>query len=309
MELHPPSFTLRQLAYFVAAADEGTVVGAAQRMNVAPSTLSDAVTELERQLDVQLSVRRKSRGFTLTSEGEQVVEWARGLLKSANELKTSLQSSQEELAGPVSVGAFPTISPTVLPSILADFQASYPRVHVDFLEASHDELFELLESSRLNFAIVNDTYLPENLARRKLFELTTYLLLPITHRLADAPYVAFEDVIDEDFIMLETPPSTDHALTHFAKRGLTPKVRYRTRNVELVRRLVAKELGYGLLIHRDFTAEQLHEFGVVVKEIYPPIAPFGTYIVWSPKNDLTARAVALIDFLQTVDWSSATAEA
>ena len=47
-----PDFTLRQLAYLVAAADDGTIAAAAARLHVSASAISDAITELERSLGI-----------------------------------------------------------------------------------------------------------------------------------------------------------------------------------------------------------------------------------------------------------------
>lgn len=296
-----PPFTLRQLAYLVAAAEAGTIVGAAAQMYVSPSTMSDAITELERLMGARLCVRRKAQGLTLTSAGIRAVADARALLANANELYVALSAGPDELVGPLAVGCFPTIAPTVLPPFLNDFSALHPKVEIEIVEAPLGSLVELLDSGRLDVAIVYDAYIPGHSARQKLFALPPHVILGTGHRLADAPFVRLEDLIEDDFIMFDAPPSTEHALSIFAERGLKPHIRHRTGNPDVVRTLVGNGVGYGMLIQRypDYDSTGLP---IILKEVVPPIPPVSIEMIWSPVLDLSPRAQAAIEFAQTVDW-------
>ncbi len=297
-----PPFTLRQLDYLVAAAEAGTIVGAAERMHVSPSTMSDAITQLERLLHTRLCVRRKAEGLTLTSAGEQVVADARVLLRGAQELYASLVSSTDQLSGPVSIGCFPTLGPTVLPPLLTAFADSHPRLHVEVIEASQDRLAELLASGRVDVAFVYDVQLPRSVRRERLFTLPPHVLLPAGHRLAAMPHVRLEDLADEDFIMLDSPPSRSHALSIFDARGLTPRIRHRTGNPDVVRTLVGRGLGYGMLVQRHMDPGAVRGFPVVMKEIWPPVPPLSIDVVWPAEYEPTQRTKAVIEFARGVEW-------
>ena len=294
-------FTLRQLAYLVAAADAGTIVAAAIRMHVSPSTMSDAISELERLVDARLCVRKKAQGLTLTTAGERAVAQARALLRGAQELHVMLTTDADQLAGPIAVGCFPTLAPTVLPPLLTAFASEHPRLDIDVVEAPQDRLAEMLESGRIDLAFVYDVQLPRAVHRSKLFELPPHVILPVGHRLADAPYVRLEELADEQFIMLDSPPSSTHTLSIFDERGVTPRVRHRTGNPDVVRTLVARGLGYGMLIqrHPDAVAAGLP---VVVKEIFPAVQPLAIDLVWSAGLRPTKRTEAVIEFARGVEW-------
>lgn len=297
-----PSFTLRQLSYLVAAADEGTIVGAAEKLHVAPSTLSDAISGLEKQLGTQLTIRRRAHGLMLTTAGSRAVADARLLLRQANELSVSLKSGADELAGPLAVGSFFPIAPIVFPYMLDDFQSRHPKVRIDTLEAPQDELFALLDSGGLDLALAYDNYLPTRMQSVKLYELPPYILLPVDHRLANSRAVRFEDIIDEDFVMLSQPPATEHSLSYFAARNLTPNIRYRASTTDIVRALVARGVGFGMLIQRDLSTDQLAQMGLVAKEIAPRVPTIATHAVWSPRITPSNRVRALVEFLQTIEW-------
>ena len=66
-------FTLRQLEYFIAVAETGSLSGAAERCNVSQAGLSVAITELERGLRLTLLTRRRAKGVSLTEAGQQLL--------------------------------------------------------------------------------------------------------------------------------------------------------------------------------------------------------------------------------------------
>jgi len=80
-----PAYSLRQLAYFVAVAEAGTLAGASATLHVSASALSLALDELERALDAQLTVRRRAHGIRLTPAGQETLRRARRLLREAEE--------------------------------------------------------------------------------------------------------------------------------------------------------------------------------------------------------------------------------
>ena len=82
-------FTLRQLEYFVAAGEAGSITEAARRTHGSQPTVSSAVARLEKALGVELFVRHHAHGVTLTPAGTRFLGEARALLRQAVELERS----------------------------------------------------------------------------------------------------------------------------------------------------------------------------------------------------------------------------
>lgn len=302
MDPYPPPFTLRQLAYLVAVADTGTIISAAERMHVSPSAMSDAITELERAMGARLCVRRKSHGVTMTSAGKRAVADGRDLLRAANELGVAVDARGDQLAGPLAVGCFATIAPTVMPPLLNDFGTRHPGLDISFTESTQDHLVTLLDSGQLDVAFVYDAYLPAQVPRVSAFALRPHIILPADHRLAHEPEVRLEDLIDEDFIMLNAPPSTEHALGFFTQRGLAPRVRHRTGNPDVVRTLVGRGLGFGMLIQQQPDHSHCSPFPVVRKDIAPQVDPIDVVVIWSAALKISRRGQALVDYARSAAW-------
>jgi len=297
-----PDFSLRQLAYLVAAADEGTLAAAATRLHVTPSAISDALNELERTLGEKLCVRRRALGVTLTGAGTQVVARARTLLSDAHELALSLRAADGELVGPLTIGCYPTLAPTILPPLLHDFGEAHPRVDLQIFEATHDELEARIDAGDVDVAFVYDTLIPGNPHRQRLFDLPAHVLLAADDPLADAASVRLEELTDRDLILLDAPPSSQHTLSLFAARGLAPHIRHRTPSYEAVRTLVGRGLGYGVLVQRPANPASYEGYPVVMKEISPPVPPVGIEVIWPAATPPTERVRALIDFARSIRW-------
>ncbi len=303
--LDAPPFSLRQLSYLVCAADEGTIAAAAARLHVSPSAVSEAISELERELSAQLTVRRRARGLTLTSTGADVVARARALLASSRELEASLRGAPGELLGPITIGCYPTLAPTILPPLLAGFGREHPRVELDIVEATHDRLEGRLESGQVDVAFVYDTLVPGEPQRATLFALPAHVVVAGDDPLARRGTVDLAELADRDLILLDAPPSSQHTLSLFAAAGVTPRVRHRVQSYEAVRALVGRGLGYGILVQRPANAASYEGYPVAMLEIAPAVPPVGVDVIWPARPAPTARTRALIDFARALPWPGA----
>lgn len=296
-----PAFTLRQLAYFTAAADEGTIAGAAALLRVSPSAMSDAITELESVMRERLCVRRRAHGLTLTPAGEQLVHHARRILAEAEELHRSV-GGEGQLSGPVVIGCYPTLAPAILPPLLQDFAALHPGIELSIREATQDRLAEDLTSGRIDVAFVYDMLVPGDTERARLYELQAHVLLAEDHPLTGRETVRLEDLVNDDLILLDAPPSSEHTLSVFAERGLRPHIRHRTASYEVVRTLVARGLGYGILVSRVANPNSYEGLPLTAKAIEPPVRPVAIDMIWAPDRPVPARTRALIEFARGADW-------
>ncbi|MBC9954460.1 LysR family transcriptional regulator [Leucobacter sp. cx-42] len=296
-----PPFSLRQLAYLVTAVDEGTLTRAAAVLHVSSSAMSDAITELESVMGEQLCIRRRAHGITLTPAGQQLVAHARSMLAEAEELQRAVGGSGS-LTGPIAIGCYPTLAPTILPPLLQDFAELHPGIELSIHEATQDQLAERLRSGRIDVAFVYDMLVPAATARSRLYALQAHVVLAADHRFAHQDSIRLEDLVDEDLILLDAAPSSEHTLSIFAERGLQPRVRHRTTSFEAVRTLVARGIGYGVLVSRVANAASYEGLPLVSKPIAPAVRPVAVDMIWSHERPVTARTKALIEYSQTIAW-------
>ena len=287
-----PAYSLRQLAYFVAVAEAGTLAGASATLHVSASALSLALDELERALDAQLTVRRRAHGIRLTPAGQETLRRARRLLREADELADAAGGDPGEVAGTVRVGCYTTLAPGLLPATIGRFTARHPRARVEFVEGSQDVLQRGLLDGELDVAVLYDHRLDPVLELTPLSSNTPHLVLPRDHRLVhgSAP-VALADLVGEPMVLLDLPPSSEHALGVCLAAGLSPRIRYRTVNAETARALVGQGLGFTVLAQPEPGGRD----EVAAVPIAEDPAPLPIVMGWSGRVAPTATARAFAD--------------
>lgn len=303
-------YTLRQLELFVAAAEHGSFTAAAEALFLTPNAVALAVRDLETTMGAHLAVRQRAVGLSLTPAGVHLLERAKQLLREADDLYWNVSDSGGPLRGPVAVGCYSTLAPTVLPPLIEGVAAAFPDIQLSILDGPVSELLPALFAGEIDAMISYDIALPGGLDRVQLSETQVHVILPESHRLADHDAVSLEELADDPLVLLDHPPSGDHTMRMLTHVGASPKVAYRTANFELVRSLVARGFGYSLLIQRPAIDKSYEGLGVVSKPVIPTLSRETILISWPRAVRLTARARAVVDLSHTIvptqNWFPAT---
>lgn len=239
--------TLKQLRYFVAAAEAGTITGAARALNISQPSVSAAIAELETSFDLQLFVRHHAQGLSPTPAGRRLALEARALIAHAEELRQGALDLARKPAGEVAVGCFQTFAPMVMPGLLRALKGRYPELAVRLREDHIEGLFEGLRQGRLELALTYDLDLDASLDFIHCADVPLHVLLPHGHRLAAASRVALAELVEEPLVLLGLPHSRDYFLSVFRNLGLEPRVAHETPSFEMVRGLVANGYGYSIM--------------------------------------------------------------
>ncbi|MDE1951122.1 MAG: LysR family transcriptional regulator, partial [Burkholderiales bacterium] len=230
-------FTFRQLEYFSAAAEAGSIAAAAECIHISAPSISVAITQLEQQLGVALFIRGHA-GLSLTTAGQDVLARSRALLAQARDLHDSVASNSAGLKGRIALGCMTTLAPMLLPELVRGFAGAHPGVSVESVEGSQDQLIGQLRRGVVDVAISYDMHVPQDLQFEPLVALPPQLLMAAGHRLAHRPSIALAEVAADDYILLDLPFSRDYFLSVFQQAGLEPKVALRTTQMDVVRTLV-----------------------------------------------------------------------
>lgn len=292
-----PEFTLRQLEYFVAVADHGTIAAGALELHVSESAVATALSELERALGVRLAVRRRAHGITLTTEGRHALALARTVLRDAREFAAGVAAGPGRgLAGPLAIGCYDTLAPTVLPRLIRGFADRFPEVALEASDGPQETLLRRLENGELDLAILYDRDLEGTPCAEPLFESCAHVLVAADHPLADSGTVSFRDLAEEPFVRLDLSPGWQHTRALMTAEGVTPRERFRTRNLEHARSLVGQGLGYTVIVQRPGTDLTHDGSRVVSLELDPPAPPVRVVIAWRRGATLSERAAAFLAF-------------
>ena len=289
-------FTLRQLEYLVAVADCGSIALAAERVKVSSPSISAAISQLEAGFGLQLFIRRHAQGLSLTEGGRQFPEVAREVLASASRLAASrLAASAAQItglvAGPLSVGCLLTFAQVLLPQLRRSFQDQCPDVSFQQHEGDQAELFEAMRTARLDVALSYDLDIPPDLDFLPLLPIAPYALLPVVHPLAGEKTVTPEQLAPYPMVLLDLPHSGAYFLSLFTDAGQRPLIAERTRDMGVMRAMVANGFGFSIAniwLGSDRAADGRQ---LVFVPLSPPVRPMNIGLLL-PKGTILRRAVA-----------------
>lgn len=290
-------FTLRQIRYFIAVAEAGSLSAASERIFVSQPALSSALTELESSLGVQLCVRQKARGVILTPNGQSFYERARQLVRNADELTWTTKTDGGPLRGPLTIGCYASLATELIPHYLTEFPKHQPQVLLNYAEGSTVDLEHMLLQGEADLAILYDLDLDPRLRRQTLFEKFPRVVLPQNHELAGADSIPLAAIQDEPFIQMVTSPAISHTAALFAEAGIVPNIRYHAKNAYLAEELVANNLGYTILTAIPPSASKDQRLPLVYKQIDPCPQPVRVVVAWPAAVTLSERAQAFLEFL------------
>ncbi len=240
-------YTLRQLAYFVATSDHGSISNAAREMNVSQPSISNAILQLEKQYSVSLFLRRNSNGVRLTPSGELLLREARNVLAHANDFEALATSVVNEISGEIRVACFVNIAPVYIASITRQFQEKYPNARVEIMIGNQQEVFDAVDSGRYELGLTFDLDLPSQYRVVQLASFPPQLVLPVDHKYADAASVSLKSMVDEPFVYLDLPYSSEYFFSLFTNQGLQVPRSIRVGSFETIRSFVGNQLGFSVL--------------------------------------------------------------
>lgn len=290
-------FSLRQLKYFVAAAELGRVSEAAAQLHISQSAVTTAIRDLEELLGYRL-LERSPVGVELTAAGRRFLSHAYNVLAAADEAM-SMPEERASVSGRLDLAATYTVLGYFLPHHLQRFSMRYPDIEVkveelkrdaieDSLIAGRHDLGLLLTANVNNRAITCETYLG---SERRLW-------VAAKHPLLDLQVVTFEDVAREPYIMLTVDEAAYSALRYWSETPYQPRILLRTSSVEAVRSMVANGMGVAILsdmVYRPWSLEGRRIETITLKD---PVPRMDVGLAWKSGVESTPAMKAFRDYFK-----------
>jgi DNA-binding transcriptional LysR family regulator len=252
---------LRHLRYFITVAEEGHITRAAERLGMQQPPLSRQIKEIERQVDVQLFVR-KARGVELTDAGRAFLDEARAILAKIEQAVETTRRTARGEQGRICVGVTPTgaFLPFV-PRVIRAFREAFPRVSVTLEESLSPELIEHLRNEQIDVAFLRTPIADaEALLVMPLLEEPLVVALPSAHALAQSNRgrdvaLSVKALAGETFIVYGRPRKPgEHGLGQYEAMiaachaaGFSPRIGQEAPRISSTLSLVAVGLGICLI--------------------------------------------------------------
>ena len=200
---------LRDLKYILAVAETRHFGRAAERCFVSQPTLSGQVKKLEDELGVVI-FERTNRSVEITPVGQSILAHARLALEQAQAIEQVARAQQDPMAGPLRIGAIPTLSPYLMPLILVPLKRTFPQLRLILSEEITDSLLGRLHRHELDAALLATPIEESDLDSIPLFDEPFWLAHPRKHPLYDKDEITAEDLEEIELLLL----ADGHCLTH-----------------------------------------------------------------------------------------------
>ncbi len=160
---------LKDLKYFVEVSRSKHFGRAAKKCFVSQPTLSGQIKKLEKELGVIL-FERDNKSVSLTPAAERLLPRAKNILNESAEFKLLAESYKDPFLGRFKLGAIPTVSPYLVPGLIAPLQDNYPQTRLQITEDMTDRLLQKLGEGAIDAALLATTIDDPHLVSRLLFK-------------------------------------------------------------------------------------------------------------------------------------------
>lgn len=292
---------LRRLQTFATVVETGSVTAAARRLEYTPSSVSQQVSALERDLGVAL-FEKYGRGIRPTEAGRLLAEHAAKVLTTVDDAEQALADLRAGRSGRVRLLSFASAADTLVPPAVAHLRQTRPGLVVKTLIGEADDAYALLRAHEIELAIVLEPYAkgeePEDdLVRVHLLDDPYRAMLPLEHPLAGQRSVELTDLADDDWVAAVGGNgfAYDDTLDLCRRAGFMPTFVAHAVEFPAAQAYVAAGIGVGLVPELALTTRRPD---VAVRRLRREPEPRHIWLISRPTAASTPPVAATVDALR-----------
>lgn len=251
------------LRTFLVIVQERSISGAAAKLHLTQSAVSQALKRLEEQLDRRL-VERHNQAFTVTNAGEEVCRAAEAIYGNVAQLLTDVSQTEVEATGRIHLLVASRIHSQVYDNFWAQFHRAYPRIEVQLDVLPSSEIVTLMQQRVGTAGIALCRQMPKRLENKVFLQQRYALFCGRNHALFGRQDLRIEDLMGENFVSFASDALGDSLspLTIFRdQRGFSGRVVATSTQHDEVKRLLIAGFGIGCLpehsVRRDLAEGRL----------------------------------------------------
>ena len=244
----PPGFDWSLVRSFLAALDQGSLLGAARLLHMSQPTVGRHIAELESQLGVVL-FERTGRGLVPTTMALQLAEAARGMEAGALQLARTLAGAQGQTGGTVRITASVPVAVQLMPPVLARLRLALPDIQIELV--SSNQVSDLLRREA-DIAVRMVRPAQASLIAKKIGDVGLGAYAHRSYLARRSPLRQLSDLLQQDLIGSDTDPSI---LQGFAAVGFpVSREAFALRSDDFIVQWQAVRAGLGVGFCADYLA-------------------------------------------------------
>jgi LysR family transcriptional regulator, transcriptional activator of the cysJI operon len=243
---------------FYTVATSGSFSKAAQDLYISQSAVSQAVMQLESELEIRL-FNRTPKGVTLTSEGSLLFEYAHSALSLIEAGEQKLQEFKNVASGELKIGVGDTISKHFLLPFLEAFHTDYPNIKFKIVNGTTLEICSILKSGGVDIGICNFPLNDPALERVACLEVQDIFVCGERYVSLCSSPAALEEIARLPMILLERNSNSRKYVEDFMlSQGVKLSPEFELGSHDLLLEFAKINLGIAC-VTKEFSQEYLHK--------------------------------------------------
>jgi DNA-binding transcriptional LysR family regulator len=237
---------IRLLRTFRAVADARSFTGAAKKLKLTQSSVSQQILALERDLGTTL-FKRSNKYVGLTTAGEIFLQCARQVIDNLDRVRGLLAEQTKAATGHLSIGAPALFCHSLFPVVVAAFRERYPAVALSVMTADPDSMAARLAHRELDLAVVPFPIPQQSLATVQMGRDELVAIVSATHELARHSQLDARELKGQPLIVPNTGNKLWAAWDAFLiEAGVFPNICVETDDLDLAKQLAIR--GHGISV-------------------------------------------------------------
>ncbi|MBD8070749.1 LysR family transcriptional regulator [Bacillus sp. PS06] len=287
---------IEQIEAFIYVSLTGNFSKAGEILFISQPSVSARIKTLENEIGYQL-FNRNGKNVILTKEGETFLPFAKTVLQNMQDGILAIQQNKNSTEIDLKISSVLTVTNYVLPTLIKDFHKEYPNVKLVVHTGHSHNVLDMVLNHQVTIGISRSVSHPL-IERIHLFDDEMVLVIYPNHPFAAKESVTVKEVAKENLILFNRG-SLDWTLISnaFNSVNVKPNVVLEADNIELVKQMVKKEMGIGILprfsIEEELTFKQLNI--VKITELPQMSRPF--QLIFLKETKIDGALKDFVDFL------------
>ncbi len=261
-----------------------SIRGAAEALDVEPSTVSKAIRDFEDRIGVGI-FERGQFGVRLTNAGRHLLEQTVPALQQINHAIQHAGAAGRVESGTLKVGVVTTLAGGFLRELVSRYEVAHPGVRVDIHDGGRPDHIRSIRTRKLDVGFFTGNGEVEGCETVELWDERVHMAMPRSHPLSGEKRIDWRQLRDEMFIVSRFGPGPeirDYIVRRICDYSTYPMIEYRDVQQETLMHMVA--MGKGITpVVEAWRCVPIPEIRLVPLSADADIVPFSA--VWSPRND------------------------
>ncbi|MGL4338330.1 MAG: LysR family transcriptional regulator [Turicibacter sp.] len=252
--------TIRHLRIFIMVAESGSMTMAAKLLFISQPSVSQAIREIEENYDVRL-FERLSKKLYITESGQLLLEYARHIVKSFDEMEVELKNTGKSIR--LRIGATITVGTCMLPPMIQGFEKKQEDVVINVVVNNTNIIQQMILNSQLDVGIVEGEVTHQDIIKVPIYRDNLVVVVGKEHPFYGEKEISIQQLSGQDLICREEGSGLRELFEQILiKNQVKMNIKWCSTNTEAIKNATVSGQGISLfstlMIEEELKNQTLH---------------------------------------------------